>query len=157
KRRPSIKAATACARAGPAPWISSTNTSPNEKTVDGGRLRFIYPQPNQAQEFVMQVSPYLMFKGNCEEAFKFYEKALGGKIEAMVTHQNSPMAGQTPPEWGNKIIHARIRIGNVVLMASDAPPSHQQDMKGFSINLMYDTKAEAERIFNVLAEKGTVS
>jgi len=105
----------------------------------------------------MQVSPYLMFKGNCEEALKFYEKTLGGKIEAMLTHQKSPMAGQMPPEWGDKIIHARIRIGNVVLMASDAPPSHQQDMKGFSINLMYDTKAEAERIFNVLAEKGAVN
>jgi PhnB protein len=67
------------------------------------------------------------------------------------------MAGNVPAQWAKKIIHARIRIGNVVLMASDAPPDHQQGMKGFSINLSYDSKTEAERIFNVLAEKGAVS
>lgn len=47
----------------------------------------------------MQLNPYLVFNGQCETAFKFYEKALGGKIEAMMTHGESPMSQQVPPEW----------------------------------------------------------
>ncbi|HLL26844.1 MAG TPA: VOC family protein [Xanthobacteraceae bacterium] len=104
----------------------------------------------------MQTNPYLFFAGQCEAAFKFYEKVLGGKTEMMLTHAETPAAEQTPAEWQKKIIHAHMRIGNMLLMASDAPPGHQDDMKGFSLNLSYDTKAEAERVFNALAEKGEI-
>ena len=68
----------------------------------------------------MQLNPYLSFNGKCEEAFKFYEKVLGGKLVAMMTNAGSPMADQTPPEWRNKIMHARLTVGDQVLMASDA-------------------------------------
>jgi PhnB protein len=71
----------------------------------------------------MRIDPYLFFEGNCEEAFKFYAKVLGGKIEAMLTHEGTPAAEHTPPEWLNKILHARLLVGDQALMASDAPPA----------------------------------
>jgi PhnB protein len=54
----------------------------------------------------MQLNPYLFFNGKCESAFKFYEQCLGGKIEMMTTHGDSPMAQQVPSDWRNKIMHA---------------------------------------------------
>jgi PhnB protein len=72
----------------------------------------------------MQLNPYLVFNGNCEAAFKFYEKVLGGKIEAMLPHEGTPAAEHVPPEWRNKIMHARLSVGDKVLMGSDAPPDH---------------------------------
>jgi PhnB protein len=104
----------------------------------------------------MQMNPYLFFNGQCEAAFKFYEKVLGGKIEAMMTHEGTPAEGQVPAEWKKKIIHGRMRIGDVLLMASDAPPDHSEAMKGFSVNLSVDKPAEADRIFSALAQNGTV-
>jgi len=104
----------------------------------------------------MQLNPYLLFDGQCEKAFKFYEKVLGGKIEAMMPHEGTPAAESVAPEWRKKIIHARLKIGNTVLMASDAPPDRHQAMKGFSVSLGVDKPADAERIFSALAENGTV-
>ena len=69
----------------------------------------------------MQLNPYLLFDGQCEAAFKFYEKCLGGKIVAKVTYGESPMAKDTPPGRHNKILHARLMVGDNVLMGSDAP------------------------------------
>ncbi len=105
----------------------------------------------------MQMNPYLFFNGNCEAAFKFYEKALGGKIIAMMTHEGTPAEGQVPAEWRKKIMHARMSIGDVLLMASDAPPDHSEGaMKGFSVNISVDKPADAERIFSALAQNGSV-
>ena len=105
----------------------------------------------------MQLTPYLFFNGQCEAAFKFYAKVLGARIEAMITHDGTPAAEQVSPEWRGKIMHARLVIGDKVLMASDAPPDRSEGaMKGFSVNLGIDTPAEAERIFHALAENGTV-
>ena len=105
----------------------------------------------------MQVNPYLFFDGQCEAAFKFYEKCLGGKIEDMIPHEGTPAQDHVPAEWRSKIIHARMVIGDQVLMASDAPPGHQQKPQGFSIALAIKDPAEAERLFNALAENGTVT
>jgi|SRR5262245_7488984 len=104
----------------------------------------------------MQLNPYLTFKGQCEEAFKFYEKCLGGKIVAMVPHTGTPAAEHVPAEWRNKILHARLTIGDQVLMGSDAPPDRYEPSKGFSVTLGINDPAEAERVFKALAEKGTV-
>jgi len=104
----------------------------------------------------MQIDPYLLFNGNCEEAFKFYEKCFGGKIEGMMTHGASPMAAQVPQEWHNKIIHARLVVDGQVLMGSDAPPQHFQQPQGFSVSIGVKQVAEAERIFQALAENGKV-
>jgi PhnB protein len=105
----------------------------------------------------MQMNPYLFFDGQCEAAFKFYEKALGGKIEAMMTHEGTPAAEHVPAEWRSKIIHARMTLGGQLLMASDAPPEQQQKPQGFSLNLGTNDPAEAERLFRVLSEGGKIT
>jgi PhnB protein len=104
----------------------------------------------------MQLNSYLFFNGQCEAAFKFYEQCLGGKIDAMLTHAGTPVEGQVPANWRDKIMHARLVVGDAVLMGSDAPPEHFQQPQGFSVALGVDEPAEAERIFNALADKGTV-
>ena len=103
----------------------------------------------------MQANIYLMFKGNCEEAFNYYAKVTGGTVEMMMRHKGSPAEAHTPPEWLDKIMHARLKIGDTVIMASDAPPGRQsKETGGFRVSLGVDTPAEAERIFNALADGG---
>lgn len=104
----------------------------------------------------MQLNPYLFFNGQCEAAFKFYEQCLGGKIVAMFSHAGTPAEAQVPANWRDKIMHARMLVGDEALMGSDAPPEHYEQTKGFSVSLSIDDPAQAERVFNALAEKGTV-
>ncbi|MBE9167972.1 VOC family protein [Pleurocapsales cyanobacterium LEGE 06147] len=104
----------------------------------------------------MQVNPYLFFNGQCEEAFKFYERSLGGKLDAMLTFVGSPSEGEVPPEWGHKIMHAHLTLGNWTLMGSDCPPGQYEAPKGFSVSLQLNDLAETERIFHTLAEGGTI-
>jgi PhnB protein len=105
----------------------------------------------------MQVNPYLLFNGDCEAAFKLYERVLGGKITAMMRYEGSPMTDKLPAEWRDKIMHARLVVGDEVLMGSDPPPDHQEKMKGFSVSLGINEPAEADRVFHALAEGGTVN
>lgn len=104
----------------------------------------------------MQMNPYLNFNGNCEAAFKFYERCLGGKITMMLTHGNAPSAEHVPSNWHNKIMHARLEVGDRVLMASDSPPEFFEEAKGFYVQLGIDNPAEAERVFQALAENGKI-
>ncbi|HZF40684.1 MAG TPA: VOC family protein [Blastocatellia bacterium] len=104
----------------------------------------------------MQLNPYLNFNGQCEAAFKFYERSLGGKIEAMITHASMPAEEYAAPEWRNKILHARLIVGDDVLMGSDVPPDRYEAPKSFAVSLQIDGPAEAERIFHALAENGIV-
>ena len=104
----------------------------------------------------MQLNAYLVFNGQCEAAFKFYEKALGGKILAMFTHAGTPAAEQVPPEWLNKIMHVTLKAGDSILMGSDAPPDRYTQPKGITVNIAVDDVAEAERIFHALSENGKV-
>ena len=103
----------------------------------------------------MQLNPYLHFDGNCKAAFNFYARCLGGKIVFMMTHGETPMAGKTPG-WDKKIIHARLLVGDKVLMGSDAPPGQYAMPQGFSVTLGIKKPAEADRIFKALAKKGSI-
>lgn len=103
----------------------------------------------------MKVNPYLSFKGECGDAFRFYEQVLGGKLELM-SWGDSPMCDQTPEDWKGKVMHASLTLGDQLLMGADSPPGYQEEMKGFSVSLHFDEKAEGERIFNALAEGGEV-
>ncbi len=87
---------------------------------------------------------------------KFYEKCLGGKIEAMMTHGQSPTVQQVSPEWRNKIIHARMTVGGTVLMGSDALSDRYQEPQGFSLSVGVKDGAEAERVFQELEQSGKV-
>ena len=102
----------------------------------------------------MQLSPYLLFNGDCEQALKFYEQTLGAKIEFLTRFAGSPSAEQAPPEWGDKVLHATLKIDGNVVMASDAPPGHYEKPQGMSISISLNDRAKAESIFNALAEGG---
>jgi PhnB protein len=104
----------------------------------------------------VQFTPYLNFNGQCAEAFRFYEQVLGGKIEVMTTHGESPIADEVPTTWHNRIIHARLVVGDQVLLASDSPPEYYEKPQGLYVALNVENLAGAERIFNALAENGTV-
>jgi PhnB protein len=104
----------------------------------------------------MKWNPYLGFNGQCEAAFKFYEKVLGGKILMSMKYGESPMAGQTSPDWHNKILHATLAVGDQMLQGADAPPDRYQTPQGISVMLSVDAPTEADRIFKALSEKGTV-
>lgn len=104
----------------------------------------------------MQLDAYLTFDGNCAEAMRFYQRTLGGKLDLM-THAQSPIAAQTPPGSENRIMHARLSLDGRLLMASDSMVGHPYaGMKGFSLSLIYPTVAEAQRVFNALADGGKV-
>ncbi|HEX2271714.1 MAG TPA: VOC family protein [Pyrinomonadaceae bacterium] len=104
----------------------------------------------------MNVSPYLLFNGNCAEAFKFYEEALGGKIEMVSKFGGTPAAEHAPPEWADKVMHASMTIGDTRIMGSDAPPGHYSQPQGLSVALGLNDATRGEQIFNALAENGTV-
>jgi len=104
-----------------------------------------------------QLNTYLIFDGNCAKAMRFYERTLGGKLE-MMTHAESPMAEQTPPGSADRIMHARLVLDDgSILMASDAMagPAYE-GMKGFSLSVVYPTVAEAQKVFDALAEGSEV-
>ena len=105
----------------------------------------------------MQVNPYLHYNGNCEAAFKFYEKAVGAKIEVLMTHEIAPPEMPVPPEWKKKIMHGRVSIDGEVIMASDAFPGHFNPPQGFAVSLQVEDPADAQRRFNALADGGTVT
>jgi PhnB protein len=98
----------------------------------------------------------LFFNGECEAAFKFYEQCLGGKIVTMMTYGDSPVAEQTSPESRHQIMHAQLTVNDMALMGSDAPSAHFETPQGFSVSLQFDDVVEAERIFQALAENGTI-
>jgi PhnB protein len=104
----------------------------------------------------MQVIPYVVFNGQCEAAMKFYAACLGATIEAMTPYQGTPAAAHMPPDWLKKILHARLKVGDTMLMASDAVPGRYERPQGFSVSLQVKTPAEADRAYQALAEKGTV-
>lgn len=104
----------------------------------------------------MEVNPYLNFNGNCEEAFKFYEQHLGGKIEAIHTFGGSPMENQLPSEWRNKVMHIRMKVGTTVLMGSDGPGDRYRAPQGFAVSLNLKDPAEADRIYAAMSANGNV-
>jgi PhnB protein len=104
----------------------------------------------------MQASIHLRFNGNCEEAFKFYAKECGGTVEVLMNHEGTPSEAQVPAEWRKKIMHGRIKIGDLLIMGGDAPPGTYQKNSGFSVSLSVDSIADAERLYKVLSTGGSV-
>jgi len=100
----------------------------------------------------MKINPYLHFAGNCEEAFKFYEKAIGGKIEGFL-----PFGDDEGPAWKGKVMHGSMQLGDIVLMGTDAPPKFYQKPQGFRVTINVDTNEEAERIYAALSAGGNIT
>jgi PhnB protein len=104
----------------------------------------------------MKLNPHLTFGGQCQEAFEFYERCLGGKIITMASYAESPMAEEVPQEFRGKILHATLEAGENILYGADVVPDRYQPPRGFYLTLGIRDPAEAERVFRELVEKGTV-
>jgi PhnB protein len=104
----------------------------------------------------MQLSLHLVFKGQCEAAFQFYERALGGRIVTMLRYGDSPMADQVAAEWRGKIVHASLTIGGQLLAGADVLPEQYERPQGFFVLLSPKDPVETERLFYALAQNGEV-
>lgn len=100
----------------------------------------------------MKLDIYVNYPGHCEKAFRFYEKHLGGKIIMMMNHQSG--AANIPADWKNAILHARIEIGEAVLMGADIP--NAEPMRSAYLTLRVETPEEAERLYDLLSKDGEI-
>lgn len=108
------------------------------------------PESNQ-----MKLNTYVNYKGNCREAFQFYEKHLGGKITMISTFNDLPDKSQIPGKnWEDKVLHAQIEIGDGILMGADVPTA--EPMRSAYITLSVSDEEETERIYNLLSDGGQV-
>jgi PhnB protein len=104
----------------------------------------------------MKLHTYLNYGGNCKQAFEFYEKHLGGKITLMMTHDQAPLPANAPPGWKDAILHARLELGDVELLASDVSPERFQPMRSVYLSLTLPTTEEAERVYKLLSDGGQI-
>ncbi|HET7109240.1 MAG TPA: VOC family protein [Gemmatimonadales bacterium] len=102
----------------------------------------------------MRLDIYLNYPGNCEAAFRFYEQHLGGKITGVSRHGEQPGSSNLPAEWNGKILHARIEIGNSVLMGADIPSA--EPMRSAYLTLTVDSAEQAERLYALLSDGGQI-
>ena len=104
----------------------------------------------------MKLNVYLNYGGNCRQAFEFYEQHLGGKITMLTTHGEQPDASKVPPNLKQAVLHARLELGDSVLMGADVPPERFQPMRSAYLTLIVDSVAEAERIYELLIYRGEI-
>ena len=104
----------------------------------------------------MQVQPYVFCDGRCQEAIDFYRQAVGAEVLMQMAFKDSPIPTSVPAEAGEKIMHACVRIGETQIFMSDGMCGGEPGFEGFSLSLKMDDDAEAQRIFNALADGGSV-
>jgi PhnB protein len=108
----------------------------------------------------MQVQPYLMFGGRCQEAVDFYREVLGAEVPMLMRFKEapeSPPPGMMPDNWGDKVMHCELKIGDTVVMASDGCSTSGTEFKGFSLTVSAASEAEADRLFAALSAQGQVT
>jgi PhnB protein len=108
----------------------------------------------------MLVQPYLFFGGRCQEALDLYRNVLGAEVQMLMRFKESPdqpPPGMIPDNWGDKIMHACLKIGDTLVMASDGCASSEPEFKGFSLALTVPNEAEADRTFAALSDNGQVT
>lgn len=108
----------------------------------------------QLQKLPSEINVHLAFQGNCREAMDFYADVLGGQIEAMITHGETPVAEETPAEWHDKILHASLNLGGRRIMGADMSGDCYTKPQGVQVHLEYSDVKQAEQVFNQLAEGG---
>jgi PhnB protein len=101
----------------------------------------------------MRVDVYLNYRGNCEQAFRFYEEHLGGRITGIERHGDHPNPNLAP-DWKGKVLHGRIEIGATVLMGADIP--HAEPMRSAYLALTLDSERDAERVYALLSDGGEI-
>ena len=102
----------------------------------------------------MRLDIYLNYAGNCEEAFRFYEDQLGGRMTGLTRHGEQPDSSKLPADWPGKVLHARLELGDTVLMGADIPES--RPMRSAYLTLTLGSAEEAERVYALLSEGGQV-
>jgi PhnB protein len=103
----------------------------------------------------MHLHTYLNYGGTCEQAFRFYEQHLGGRITMLMHHGEQPNA-QTPEGLHGKVLHARMTLGGAEVSGADVQAERFQPMRSAYLALTVDTVAEAERIYALLTEAGEI-
>ena len=101
----------------------------------------------------MRLDIYVNYRGTCEQAFRFYEQHLGGRITGIVRHGDQPNPN-LPADWSDKIVHARIEIGTTSLMGADIP--NAEPMRSAYLSLSLDSEADAERVYGLLTDGGEI-
>ncbi len=104
----------------------------------------------------MRVCVNLSFDGRCEEAFRFYETVLGGEMVSLMRFAGSPMEKDVAAEWADKVMIAELRAGDTILMGSDSPPGWYRPPQGYSVTLIVQDPAEAERLWAALSDGGEI-
>ena len=104
----------------------------------------------------MQLNTYLNYGGNCEQAFRFYEEHLGGKVTMLMRHGEQPNAGSVAPEWKNAVLHARMTLGGTELFGADIPPDRFQPIRTAYLSLSVNSVEEAERVYDLLTDGGQI-
>jgi len=104
----------------------------------------------------MQVQPYLFFDGRCEEAIGFYRGTLDAEVQMLMRFKESPDPEARRTGADDKVMHAAIRIGDTVVMASDGQCAGQPSFQGFALTLTAANETEADRLFGALADGGQV-
>jgi PhnB protein len=102
----------------------------------------------------MNLDIYVNYRGNCEEAFRFYERHLGGQNLSIRRHDEVPPSPNIPAEWRPRVMHARIEIAGTVLMGADVPTA--ETMRSAYLSLRLDSAGEAERVYALLADGGEI-
>ena len=102
----------------------------------------------------MKLYTYLNFDGNCRAAFEFYAEHLGAKITMIATHQDQPNPASVPANWKDAVLHARIELGDTIVMGADIPADRFKPMRSAYLTLLLSSDAEAERIYALLIDGG---
>ena len=104
----------------------------------------------------MQLHTYLNYGGNCEQAFRFYEQHLGGKITMLMRHGEQSGGPPVEPEWRRAVLHARMDLGGTELLGADIPPDRFKPIRSAYLSLTLDSTQEAEKVFSLLSDGGEV-
>ena len=105
----------------------------------------------------MNLYTHLNFGGNCEAAFRFYEKHLGGKITMIMRKSDLPPGAPRPGGADNAVIHVNMDVAGGKLIGNDVPPEYFQPIRSSYLYLAVDSSEEAERIYAAFSEGGEVT
>lgn len=104
----------------------------------------------------MQLHTYLNYGGNCEQAFRFYEEHLGGKITMLMRHGEAPNPQDVPADWKNAVLHAQMTLGGTQLLGADIPRDRFQPIRSAYLSLTVDSDEEADRVYALLTDGGEI-
>ena len=105
----------------------------------------------------MHIEPYLFFNGHCDEAIEFYRRALGAEVTMLMRFKEGPDPAAIPPGSGDKVMHASLRIGDTMVLASDGHSTGKPNFHGFALSITVPDEGKVERYFAALADGGKIT